>query len=98
VAADDRSTFDLLAAHLDLARGHMLAGNTDAIEALLGTVLESSTGGLSASILTRLNGLADELGAAQYRGSRQVAHLRERILDAATLAALPAADPSEPPT
>jgi transcriptional regulator with XRE-family HTH domain len=95
--ADDRSTFDLLAAHLDLARGHMLAGNTEAAEALLGTVLGSSTGGLSASILTRLNGLAGELGCAQYRGSPRVAQLRERILDTTNACGASCRRLSEPP-
>lgn len=97
-AADDRSTFDLLAAKLDLARAHMLAGETDAAEVLLGVVLDSGPGQLSASILNRLGALAGELGAPQYRGSPQIAHLRERIVNAAMPAAVSAADSSEPLT
>ncbi|MEV0371208.1 hypothetical protein AB0I10_15485 [Streptomyces sp. NPDC050636] len=90
--ADDRSTFDLVAAHLDLARGYMLAGDMDATEALLAAVLGSGPEQLSASILTRLEALAGELGAAQYRGSSRIAHLRERITSAATPVPLPAAE------
>ncbi|MEX2969533.1 XRE family transcriptional regulator [Streptomyces sp. C184] len=97
-AADDRSTFDLLAANLDLARGHMLAGETDAAEVLLGVVLDFGPAQLSASILNRLGAVAGELGAAQYRGSPRIAHLRERILSATKPAALPAADSTEPLT
>ncbi|WP_432146715.1 XRE family transcriptional regulator [Streptomyces sp. bgisy084] len=97
-AAEDRSTFDLLAANLDLARGHLLAGEADATEVLLGAVLDSGPGQLSASILNRLGALAGELGAAQYRGSPGIAHLRERIVNAAMPAALSAADSSEPLT
>lgn len=92
-APDDRSTFDLLAANLDLARGRMLAGETEAAEVLLGAVLDSGPGQLSASILNRLGALADELGAAQYRGSPQIAHLRARIVHAAVPAAASAATP-----
>ncbi|MGW8557961.1 XRE family transcriptional regulator [Streptomyces tubercidicus] len=91
-AADDRSTFDLIAAHLDLARGRMLAGEADAAEVLLGVVLDSGPGQLSASIVNRLEALAGELGAAQYRGSPRIAHLRERLVNAAVPAKLPAAD------
>jgi hypothetical protein len=61
-------------------------------------VLDSGPGQLSASILNRLGALASELGAAQYRGSPQIAHLRERIVNAATPAAVSAADSSEPLT
>ncbi|WP_414166934.1 helix-turn-helix domain-containing protein [Streptoverticillium reticulum] len=97
-AADDRSTGDLRAAHLDLVRGHMLAGDVDAAEAMLTFVLDSPPALLSASIRRRLSGLADDLAATQYRGSSRVAHLRERIKSTAASTALPANDPPEPMT
>ncbi|MFE7313904.1 XRE family transcriptional regulator [Streptomyces sp. NPDC057555] len=97
-AADDRSTFDLLAAHLDLVRGHMLAGDLDSAETVLVAVLDSGPEQLSASILNRLDTLSRELGAAQYRGSKRIAHLRERIMNAAPPAASPAAHRPEPLT
>ncbi|MEW2580116.1 hypothetical protein [Streptomyces syringium] len=96
--ADDRSTGDLLAAHLDLARGHMMAGGLDAAEEVLGFVFDSPPDQLSASILARLADLAGELGTRQYRGSPQVARLRERIKSVAQPIALPAIAPSEPTT
>lgn len=92
VVADDRSTFDLLAAHLDLVRGRMLAGDLDGAESVLGTVLDSGPEQLSASIVSRLHVLAGELGAPQYRGSTRTTQLRERIMSTAAPAALPAAD------
>jgi hypothetical protein len=97
-ADDDQSTGDLLAAHLDIARGHMLTGDIDATESLLGLVLDGGSGQLSASILARLDAVGRELGAPQYRGSSQVTQLRERIKSTATPAALPVADLSEPLT
>ncbi|GAA0413298.1 XRE family transcriptional regulator [Streptomyces luteireticuli] len=84
---DDRSTGDLLAAHLDLVRGHILAGDVDAAETMLTFVLDSPPSLLSASILRRLAGLSDELGADQYRGSPCVAHLREHIMSITTATA-----------
>lgn len=97
-ADDDRSTFDLLAARLDLAQGHLFAGDLDAAAVLLGSVLSSPPGQLSASIITRLGKFASQLGAAKYRGSPQVAALRERMKSTAEPIAAPAADLSEPPT
>ncbi|MZE77299.1 helix-turn-helix domain-containing protein [Streptomyces xinghaiensis] len=97
-ADDDRSTFDLLAARLDLAQGHLFAGDLDAAAVLLGSVLSSPPGQLSASIVTRLGKFASQLGAAKYRGSPQVAALRERMKSTAEHIAAPAADLSEPPT
>ncbi|MFI6683506.1 XRE family transcriptional regulator [Streptomyces sp. NPDC050485] len=97
-ADDDQSTGDLFAAHLDIARGHMLNGDLDGTESLVGFVLDSPPGKLSASILTRLDALGRELGAPQYRGAVQVTRLRERIKYAATPAAPPTADLPEPPT
>ncbi|MFF4739699.1 hypothetical protein ACFY2W_28005 [Streptomyces sp. NPDC001262] len=96
--ADDRSTGDLLAAHLDLARGHMLAGDIDAAETMLTVVLDSPPPLLSASIRRRLSGLGNDLTAAQYRGASHVAHLRERIRSTATSTALPADNSPEPMT
>ncbi|MFE9570377.1 helix-turn-helix domain-containing protein [Streptomyces sp. NPDC006692] len=97
-ADDDQSTGDLLAAHLDIARGHMLTGDLDATESLLSFVLDGESGQLSASILTRLDALGRELGASQYRGSSQVTQLRERIKSTAVPASLPDTEPSEPLT
>lgn len=96
--SDDRSTGDLFAAHLDLVRGHMLAGDANAAEAMLTFVLDSPPALLSASIRRRLNGLANDLAATQYRGSSHVAYLRERIQHTARSTALPANDPPEPMT
>jgi transcriptional regulator with XRE-family HTH domain len=97
-ADDDQSTGDLFAAHLDIARGHMLTGELDATESTLSLVLNSPPGQLSASIVTRLGDLGRELGTAQYRGSPQVTRLLERIKSTATPVALPAASPPEPLT
>ncbi|MEW1655705.1 XRE family transcriptional regulator [Streptomyces sp. NPDC093707] len=96
--AADQSTFDLLAAHLDLVRGHMLAGDLEGAETVLDTVLNSGPEQLSASIHHRLGALARELGTAQYRGAPRIAQLRERIMTAASPSALPAADRPEPLT
>ncbi|MCC3772831.1 XRE family transcriptional regulator [Streptomyces sp. UNOC14_S4] len=85
--ADDRSTGDLLAAHLDLARGHMLAGDMEAAETRLTFVLDSPPALLSASILRRLADLGDELGADEYRGSPGIARLRDRIMSTTTATA-----------
>ncbi|GAB2788455.1 helix-turn-helix domain-containing protein [Streptomyces daliensis] len=89
---DDRSVGDLHAAHLDLARCHMVAGEIDATEAMIGFVPKTPPGHLSASIRPRLSDLADELGAAQYRGAPQVAHLSDRIRSTTHRVALRAAD------
>ncbi|WP_037959130.1 helix-turn-helix domain-containing protein [Streptomyces violens] len=89
---DDRSVGDLHAAHLDLARCHMVAGEIDATEAMIGFVLSTPPGQLSASIRSRLSDLAEELSAAQYRGAPQVAHLSDRIRSTTQRVALPAAD------
>ncbi|MET8688940.1 helix-turn-helix transcriptional regulator [Streptomyces sp. NPDC004732] len=91
-AGDDQSTGDLLAAHLDIGRGHMLMGELDATESVLSFVLDRPPGRLSASIITRLGALVRELRTAQYRGSPQITRLCERIKNTATHAALPAAD------
>ncbi|MFI9724521.1 helix-turn-helix domain-containing protein [Streptomyces sp. NPDC052396] len=96
--ADDRSTGDLLAAHLDLARGHMLMGDIDAAEPMLTFVLDSPPPLLSASIRRRLSSLGNDLTAAQYRGSSHVAHLRDRIKSTDTSTALPANNSPEPMT
>ncbi|MFE6775511.1 XRE family transcriptional regulator [Streptomyces sp. NPDC057702] len=90
----DRSTFDLLAAHLDLVRGRTLAGDLDGAEAELNTFSGTAPDSLSASIVSRLRVLAGDLSAPQYRGSTRIAHLRERVTNAAA-EALSAVDRSE---
>lgn len=82
-ADEDQSTGDLLASHLDIARGHMITGDIDAAESRLDFVLGSEPVLLSASIRTRLGAFVRELDDAQYRGSPQATRLRERIEDTA---------------
>jgi hypothetical protein len=96
--ADDQSVGDLFAAHLDLARGHMLLDDLDGTEAMVGFVLEAPVERVSASIVRRLVDLGRELGGRQYGGAAQVTQLRERIQHTAVLAAPPAARPPELPT
>lgn len=95
---DDQSVGDLFAAHVDLARGHLLLGDLDGTEAMLGFVLESPPERMSASIVRRLIALGRELSGPQYGGAAQAAHLRERLQHTAVLAASPAAHPPELPT
>ncbi|WP_019058255.1 helix-turn-helix transcriptional regulator [Streptomyces prunicolor] len=95
---DDQSVGDLFAAHVDLARGHLLLGDLDGTEAVLGFVLDSSPERMSASIVRRLIALGRELSGPQYGGAAQAAHLRERLHHTAVLAASPAAPPTELPT
>ncbi|MFE9170476.1 helix-turn-helix domain-containing protein [Streptomyces kebangsaanensis] len=95
---DDRSIGDLLAAHVDLARGHLLLGDLDGTEAVLGFVLASPPERMSASIVRRLTALGRELGGPQYGGAAQTVHLRERLQHTAARASLPAAHPPELPT
>ncbi|MEV6946156.1 helix-turn-helix transcriptional regulator [Streptomyces sp. NPDC051172] len=95
---DDQSVGDLFAAHVDLARGHLLLGDLDGTEAMLGFVLASPPERMSASIVRRLTALGRELSGPQYGGAAQAAHLRERLQHTAVLAASPAAHPPELPT
>lgn len=95
---DDQSVGDLFAAHVDLARGHLLLGDLDGTEAMLGFVLDSAPERMSASIVRRLTALGRELSEPQYGGAAQAAHLRERLQHTAVLAASPAARPPELPT
>lgn len=106
---EDRSIGDLLAAHVDLARGHLLLGDLDGTEAVLGFVLASPPERMSASIVRRLTALGRELGGPQYGGAAQTVHLRERLQHTAVLAAstsptaptawvVPPARLPEPPT
>ncbi|MBL1095787.1 XRE family transcriptional regulator [Streptomyces coffeae] len=95
---DDQSVGDLLAAHVDLARGHLLLGELDGTEAMLGYVLDSPPERMSASIVRRLAALCRELSGPQYGGAAQAAHLRERLQYTVVLAASPAARPPELPT
>ncbi|MFI1707575.1 helix-turn-helix transcriptional regulator [Streptomyces griseoruber] len=95
---DDQSVGDLFAAHVDLARGHLLVDDLDGTEAMLGFVLESPPERMSASIVRRLTALGRELSGPQYGGAAQAAHLRERLQHTAVLAASPAAHPPELPT
>ena len=95
---EDRSVGDLFAAHVDIARGHMLLGNLDGTETMLAFVLDSPPERMSASIVRRLTALGRELGGPQYGGAAQAAHLRERLQHTAVRAALPAAHSRELPT
>ncbi|MFF5363398.1 helix-turn-helix transcriptional regulator [Streptomyces scabiei] len=92
---DDQSVGDLLAAHVDLARGHLLLGDMEGTEAMLGFVLDSPPERMSASIVRRLTALGRELGGPQYGGAAHAAHLSERLQHTAVLAASPAAHPPE---
>lgn len=95
---DDQSVGDLFAAHLDLASGHLLLGDLDGMEKMLGFVLQSSPERMSASIVRRLTVLGRELGGPQYGGAAQAVHLRDRIQHTVVRASLPAAHPPELPT
>ncbi|MQS35476.1 helix-turn-helix domain-containing protein [Streptomyces katsurahamanus] len=95
---DDQSVGDLFAAHVDLARGHLLMGDLEGIEEMLGSVLGSPPERMSASIVSRLTALGKELGGPQYGGAAQAAHLRERLQHTAILASPPTAHPPESPT
>ncbi|MDW6060048.1 XRE family transcriptional regulator [Streptomyces sp. FXJ1.4098] len=94
----DQSVGDLFAAHVDLARGHLLLGDLDGTEAMLGFVLDSPPERMSASIVRRLSALGRELGGPQYGGAAQAAQLRARLQHTAVLAASPAAHSPELPT
>ncbi|MDI3389450.1 helix-turn-helix transcriptional regulator [Streptomyces sp. B-S-A8] len=94
---DDQSVGDLFAAHVDLARGHLLLADLDGAEAILGFVLDAPPERFSASIVRRLVDLGRELGRPQYGGAEQAAHLRERLQHMAALAAPPAAHSLELP-
>ncbi|MFG3511861.1 helix-turn-helix domain-containing protein [Streptomyces bobili] len=95
---DDQSVGDLFAAHVDLARGHLLLGDLDGTEEMLGFVLGSSPERMSASIVRRLTALGRELGGPQYGGAAQAVHLRERLQHTAVRASPPVAHPPELPT
>ncbi|WP_435241831.1 helix-turn-helix domain-containing protein [Streptomyces cucumeris] len=95
---DDQSVGDLFAAHVDLARAHLLLGDLEGTEVMLAFVLDSPPGRLSASIVRRLGALCRELSRPQYGGAAQAAHLRERLQYTVVLAASPAARPPELPT
>lgn len=86
----DRSVGDLFAAHLDMARGHMKAGNVDGTEAMIGFVLDARPETRSASIARRLGEISGELDAPEFRDSTPVSHLRARLKEAAMAPAGPA--------
>ncbi|WP_249416244.1 XRE family transcriptional regulator [Streptomyces sp. TS71-3] len=92
---DDQSVGDLFAAHVDLARGHLLLGDLDGTEAMLGFVLDSPPERMSASIVRRLTALGRELTESPYGGVAQAAHLCERLQHTAVLAATPVSQPTE---
>ena len=73
---DDQSGGDLFAAHVDLARGHLLLSDLDGTEAMLEGVLESPPERMSASIVRRLTALGRELSGPQYGGAAQAAPTR----------------------
>jgi DNA-binding XRE family transcriptional regulator len=85
---EDRSLYDVLAAHLDLARGHLSLGDVDEAEQLLTPVWATSPATLSASILARLRSLSGDVGRPSAAGgTAECKRLRERI--EATVAAAP---------
>ncbi|MEU6383093.1 XRE family transcriptional regulator [Streptomyces bauhiniae] len=88
---DDQSVGDLFAAHLDLARGHLLLGDLEGTEVMLEYVLGSAPERMSASIVRRITDLGRELNGPQYLGTAHAAHLRERLQHTAALAASTAA-------
>ncbi|MGW6058974.1 helix-turn-helix domain-containing protein [Streptomyces sp. NPDC055189] len=90
---DDQSVGDLFAAHVDLARGHLLLEDVEGAEAMLGFVLDAPPERVSASIVRRLVVLVRELNAPQYGGAAQATQLRERLQHTAVLAARPATPP-----
>ncbi|MFG3035948.1 helix-turn-helix domain-containing protein [Streptomyces sp. NPDC048330] len=92
---DDQSVGDLFAAHLDLASGHLLLGDLDGTEEMLGFVLRSSPERMSASIVRWLIVLGREMNGPQYGGAAQAVNLRERLQHTAVRASLPAAHPPE---
>ncbi|MDI3417108.1 hypothetical protein [Streptomyces luteolus] len=94
---DDQSVGDLFAAHVDLARGHLLLADVDGAEAMLGFVLDAPPERFSASIVRRLVDLSRELNRPQYGGAAQATRLRERLQHMAVLAASPSARPPELP-
>ncbi|MEU2510007.1 XRE family transcriptional regulator [Streptomyces sp. NPDC007863] len=95
---DDQSVGDLFASHLDLAHGHLLLGDLDGAEEMLGFVVTASPERMSASIVRRLTVLGRELEGPQYGGAAQAVHLRDRLQHTAVRASLPAAHPPELPT
>lgn len=95
---DDQSVGDLFAAHLDLASGHLLLGDLDGTEEMLGFVFQSSPERMSASIVRRLTVLGRELGGRPYGGAAQAVHLRDRLQHTVVRASLPAAHSPELPT
>ncbi|MFF6903956.1 helix-turn-helix domain-containing protein [Streptomyces hydrogenans] len=95
---DDQSVGDLFASHLDLAHGHLLLGDLDGAEEMLGFVVTASPERMSASIVRRLTILGRELEGPQYGGAAQAVHLRDRLQHTAVRASLPAAHPPELPT
>ncbi|MFI1680364.1 helix-turn-helix domain-containing protein [Streptomyces sp. NPDC020607] len=95
---DDRSVGDLFAAHVDLARGHLLLGDVDGTRAMLDFVLDAPPERVSASITRRLVELDRELGGPQYGGTAQVTQLRERLQHTARTAASSSVRSPELPT
>ncbi|MFJ8729762.1 helix-turn-helix domain-containing protein [Streptomyces bauhiniae] len=88
---DDQSVGDLFAAHLDLARGHLLLGDLEGTEVMLEYVLGSAPERMSASIVRRITDLGRELKGPHYLGTAHAVHLRERLQHTAALAASTAA-------
>ncbi|MFD8914932.1 hypothetical protein [Streptomyces sp. NPDC059575] len=84
---DDQSVGDLFAAHLDLARGHLLLGHLEGTGVMLEYVLGSAPERMSASIVRRITDLGRELKGPQYVGTAQATHVRERLQHTAALAA-----------
>ncbi len=92
----DRSSGDLLAAHLDLACAHLAAGDLAGaileIELVLATPPERRT----ASIRSRMRALSGALSAPPYRGCLPAAGLYEQIRDFARPVLVPSDAPGGP--
>jgi hypothetical protein len=77
----DRSSGDLLAAHLDLACAHLAAGDLAGATSEVELVLAAPPQRRTASIRSRMRALSGALSAPPYRGCLPAAGLHEQIRD-----------------
>ncbi|NYI05551.1 XRE family transcriptional regulator [Allostreptomyces psammosilenae] len=77
----DRSSGDLLAAHVDLAGAHLAVGDLDATRVMAEVVLGAPVERRTASILRRMHGLAESLSPPARSGSPVARTVRSEILD-----------------
>ncbi|QBI53985.1 hypothetical protein [Streptomonospora litoralis] len=93
-ASLERSSGDLLAAHLDLATAHTAAGDLDALSAALAPVLATPTDRRTASILRRAALLASRLRNGLLRSAAEAHRLQADLTEFCRApAALPATLP-----